>query len=263
MSKHRSVYSNINPGDGDDEGDCGKHHASFSLIFAFTHKKHLVVLILALVLTTVAGAIKPAITVFLGRIFDELANFNAGSITGDELHEKVSTWCIALTGLGIATMLVNGGFFSLWMVFGEMQARSVRDMAFLSLQKKDIEWYDLRVDGIGSLLVRIQTYVTLDPNTCVLTKLHEADKGTSNGDFAASRFLYRGRSRDVGCSGNCPLLFMELSFSHFSFCSPYGNDTRSHHQKAPAGYREAEKGPQRSIEIFLYCNQRGGHSEGL
>jgi len=163
MSKHHRVYSNISPGDGDDEDESGKHRASFPLICAFTHKKHLVVLIPALVLTTVAGAIKPAITIFLGRIFDELANFSAGSITGDELFENVSTWCIALTGLGIATMLVNGGFFSLWMVFGEMQARSVRDKAFVSLEKKDIEWYDLRVDGIGSLLVRIQTYATLDP----------------------------------------------------------------------------------------------------
>ena len=128
------------------------------------HKKHLAVLIPALLLTTIAGAIKPAITIFLGYIFDELANFGSGSTTGDELLKNVSIWCIALTGLGIASMVVNGGFFCLWLVFGEMQAKSVRDTAFISMLEKEMEWYDLRTDGIGSLLVRIQTCVILEHN---------------------------------------------------------------------------------------------------
>jgi ATP-binding cassette, subfamily B (MDR/TAP), member 1 len=172
MSKDRSVYSNIRSGVADDEGDSGAHQASFSSIFAFTHKKNLAVLIPALLLTTIGGAIKPAITIFLGHIFDELASFGSGSTTGDELLKNVSIWCIALTGLGIATMVVNGGFFSLWLVFGEIQARSVRDEAFLSMLEKEMEWYDLRADGVGSLLVRIQTCIILEPNTCVFTNQH-------------------------------------------------------------------------------------------
>jgi ATP-binding cassette subfamily B (MDR/TAP) protein 1 len=169
MSKHRSVYSNISLGDGGDEDDNAMNRGSFSSIFAFTHKKHLAVFIPALVLTTVSGAIKPAISIFLGYIFDELANFGSGSTMGDELLKNMSIWCIALTGLGIATMVVNGGFFSLWLVFGEMQAKSVRDKAFLSMLEKEMEWYDLRADGIGSLLVRIQTCVILEHNACVFT----------------------------------------------------------------------------------------------
>lgn len=58
MSKDRSVYSNVRSGVADDEGDYGAHQASFSSIFAFTHKKHLAVLIPALLLTTIGGAIK-------------------------------------------------------------------------------------------------------------------------------------------------------------------------------------------------------------
>jgi len=161
MSKYRSVFSNIPLGDADDDGDYGAHRASFSSIFAFTHKKHLAVLIPALLLTTLAGTMKPAIAIFLGHIFDELASFGCGSTTGDELLKNVSIWCIALTGLGIATMIVNGGFFSLWLVFGEMQARSLRDKAFRSMLEKEMEWYDLRADGIGSLITRIQTCVIL------------------------------------------------------------------------------------------------------
>jgi ATP-binding cassette, subfamily B (MDR/TAP), member 1 len=167
LSKDHRVYSNTRSGDAGDEDGYGAHRASFSSIFAFTHKKHLAVLIPALLLTTVAGAIKPAITIFLGRIFDELASFGSGSTTEDEFLKNVSIWCISLTGLGIATMVVNGGFFSLWLVFGEMQARSLRDKAFRSMLEKEMEWYDLRKDGIGSLLVRIQTCVTLKLHTWI------------------------------------------------------------------------------------------------
>jgi hypothetical protein len=161
MSRRYSVYSKIQAGDVGGKSDYGAHRTSFSSIFAFTDKKHLAVLIPALLLTTIAGAIKPAVTIFLGLIFDELTNFDSGSIVGNELLKRVSTWCIALTGLGVATMLVNSGFFYLWLVFGEMQARSVQYKSFLSLMEKEMEWYDLRAEGIGSLLVRIQTWVTL------------------------------------------------------------------------------------------------------
>lgn len=170
MPKHYSGYSNPPPGDVNEESDYGAHPASFSSMFAFTDKRHLTVLIPAILLTLIAGAIKPVITVFLGCIFDELASFGSGSIAGEQLLQSVSIWCIALTGLGIATMLVNGGFFGLWLVFGEMQARSVRQKSFLSMLEKEMEWYDLRADGIGSLLVRIQTFVTPEFNICLCAK---------------------------------------------------------------------------------------------
>jgi hypothetical protein len=157
MSKNDSICSNIQSGNTGRELNCGTHRISFSSMFAFTNRKDLKVLIPAVLLTIIAGAMKPAITIFLGQIFEDLASFGSGSITGDELLKSVSLWCTALTGLGVATMLVNGGFFGLWLIFGEMQAKTVRDRSFLCMLEKDMEWYDLREDGIGSLLVRIQT----------------------------------------------------------------------------------------------------------
>jgi ATP-binding cassette, subfamily B (MDR/TAP), member 1 len=130
---------------------------SAASIFSFTTRAHAFVLVPALVLTVLAGAIKPAITIFLGYIFDDLVSFSTGDATEAELLQKISIWCVALTGLGIATMLANGGFFSMWLVFGEMQAKSVRESAFKGMLEKEIEWYDLRADGIGSFLARIQT----------------------------------------------------------------------------------------------------------
>lgn len=163
------IYSNMRPAKGVSEGEDGIVQASLASIFAFTNKKDFTVLIPALLLTTLAGAVKPTITIFLGRIFDELSSFGAGSTTKNELLQNVSVWSIALACLGISTIVVNGGFFSLWLIFGEMQARSVRDKAFISMLGKEIEWYDLREDGIGSLLVRIQTCVLLEHDECIHT----------------------------------------------------------------------------------------------
>lgn len=131
--------------------------ATAKSLFAFTNKGHYFILIPALVLTILAGAIKPTITIFLGYIFDDLVRFSVGDETGGELRQNVSLWCIALTAVGVATMLANGGFFSLWLVFGEMQAQNVRDKAFLGMLEKEPEWYDIQAEGIGSLLVRIQS----------------------------------------------------------------------------------------------------------
>jgi len=59
--------------------------------------------------------------------------------------------------LGGAAWLIEGAFLSSWMVFGELQAKSVREQMFVEMLDKEMEWYDLRQDGIGSLLIRIQT----------------------------------------------------------------------------------------------------------
>ena len=126
-------------------------------IFAFTTKKHFLVLFPAILLATIAGVIRPVLAIFLGYIFDELLSFGTGVSTKSDLLHNITTWTGAIIGVGGATLLTNGAFFLLWLVFGEMQARSVRDMAFVGMLEKEIEWYDLRVDGIGSLLVRLQT----------------------------------------------------------------------------------------------------------
>lgn len=126
-------------------------------IFAFTTKKHVLILFPAILLATIAGAIRPVLAILLGYIFDELLGFGTGDSTPSDLLQNVSTWTVAIAGAGVATLLTNGAFFSLWLVFGEMQARSVRDIAFDSMLEKEMKWYDLRTDGIGSLLIRIQT----------------------------------------------------------------------------------------------------------
>ncbi|KFX93813.1 hypothetical protein V490_04662, partial [Pseudogymnoascus sp. VKM F-3557] len=72
---------------------------------------------------------------------------------------SISKWCIVLTGLGLGSCLANGGFFGLWLVFGESQAKQAREKLFTGLLRREMEWYDLRKDGISPVLIRIQTQV--------------------------------------------------------------------------------------------------------
>lgn len=132
--------------------------ASWGALFNFTDRAHLIVLIPALILSAVSGILPAALAIFLGRYFDGLANFGAGTISDHELVQKVQINTYGLIAIGGATWLMKGGFFTLWLIFGEMQAKNVRDILFQCLLQKDLEWFEMRSTGVGSLLSRSQTY---------------------------------------------------------------------------------------------------------
>lgn len=126
-------------------------------LFNFTKRSHLVVLLPALFLSTVSGILLPALAIFFGKFFDALSSYGAGAINDDELKQKVLTNVYALIALGGATWLMQGGYFTAWLVFGELQAKDVRDTLFQTLLAKDLEWFEMRSTGVGSLLSRLQT----------------------------------------------------------------------------------------------------------
>jgi ATP-binding cassette subfamily B (MDR/TAP) protein 1 len=107
--------------------------------------------------TIVAGVMKPASAIFFGDIFSVLSKFGAGTLDAKATLHQTSIWCIVLVALGIGAWIAEGIFFSAWIIFGELQAQVVRTKLFDALLEKEQEWYDLREDGIGSLLIRIQT----------------------------------------------------------------------------------------------------------
>ena len=125
--------------------------------FAFTTKSHLAVMVPAWLLSMIAGGIKPSLSIFMGFIFDDIAHYVAETSNYSLLIRNISKWCIALTGLGLAACLVNGGFFALCLIFGELQAKNARERLFAGLLKREMQWYDLRKDGISPVLIRIQT----------------------------------------------------------------------------------------------------------
>jgi len=126
-------------------------------LFNFTDRQHLFVLVLALVLSIASGIVIPALAIFLGKIFNLFSHFGAGNLTGRDLVHKVTIDCFGLVGLGSASWILNGGYFMAWLVFGELQAKSVRDKLYANLLEKDLEWFEIRRDGVGALLPRLQT----------------------------------------------------------------------------------------------------------
>ncbi|ESZ90092.1 hypothetical protein SBOR_9525 [Sclerotinia borealis F-4128] len=133
--------------------------ASFRSLFTFTTKKHTFNIVFCIIFAIVSGVLKPISAIFYGNIFGSLINYGGGVITAQETLHRVSRWCIAISVLGGAVWLFEGLFLCSWMVFGELQARSVREKMFAGMLEKDLEWFDLRKDGIGSLLIRIETQI--------------------------------------------------------------------------------------------------------
>ncbi|GKU13822.1 unnamed protein product [Fusarium langsethiae] len=131
--------------------------SSWKQLFAFTKKSHTGALIAALIAAAFSAAFKTILAVILGKIFDIIAGFGNGTYDGDEALARVSDWAFVLFGMGIGNWVASTAFIALWVIFGELQACSIRREIFTSLLSKDMAWFDAQSEGISSLLIRIQT----------------------------------------------------------------------------------------------------------
>ena len=149
--------------------DHGEQHAPLSgpggwkTIFRFTKKSHFVAATPAVFFAAAGGALGPVMAIFLGRFFDAFADYGGGKISPDTLMHRTLKSVYALLGLGVSSIFLNGGLFMAWLSFGEMQAKSVRGELFQALLQKDLEWFEMRESGVGSLLTRLQTYTLILP----------------------------------------------------------------------------------------------------
>ena len=130
--------------------------AGWKALFSFTSKKHLGVLSGAIFFAMIAGLIIPGQSLLFGLIFNQFAKYGSGKISGPALLANVSKYCVYMTALGTGSWFSNALYFMFWLVFGELQARSARDRIFNNLLSKGIIWYDMRRNGVGAFLPRIQ-----------------------------------------------------------------------------------------------------------
>ncbi len=143
------------------DDDKQEHQTSPFSLFSFTSRSHFLTLLIALFLSIASGIVIPVFAVLLGRIFDIFTTFGEDEISGPDLVKKVSTYGIALAGLGLGSGLLNAFYLGFWLLFGELQAKSVREKLFDSMLGKDMEWYDMRKFSIETLISRQQTHVIL------------------------------------------------------------------------------------------------------
>lgn len=131
--------------------------AGWRHLFAFTKKAHFGLALTALVATAFTAGFKTVLAVILGKVFDVIADFGNGTADGPDTLSQISKWCLVLAGLGLGNWLASTAFLSFWIIFGELQASSVRHELFQNLLSKEISWFDTQTEGLSSLLVRIQT----------------------------------------------------------------------------------------------------------
>lgn len=125
-------------------------------LFRFTAKKHLPVLVLGVLLALAAGLSTTALAVLFGKIFNSFTLFGAGTITAELLVNKVTSTCVGLACLGAVNWVLNTGYFTLFILFGELQAASARGRLFEELLKRNLEWFETQQDGTGAFLSSLQ-----------------------------------------------------------------------------------------------------------
>ncbi|OXV11503.1 hypothetical protein Egran_00736 [Elaphomyces granulatus] len=105
------------------------------------------------------GMVMPAFAILLGMLFDTFTNFGSTTISSLQLTEETAKDCKALLGLGIGSLILNGMYLALWVIFGELQAKNIRSRLFSELLDRDLEWFDMQRGGIGALISRLQIQI--------------------------------------------------------------------------------------------------------
>lgn len=131
-------------------------YSSWRSLFEFTKKKHVPTLILGIFLTLAASLVPSVLAVLFGRIFNAYTDFGAGDISGQKLVENVTSGCVGLVSVGAASWVLNGAYFSLFVLFGELQTASARETLFGELLKRNLEWFEMQQDGTGAFLSSLQ-----------------------------------------------------------------------------------------------------------
>lgn len=133
--------------------------APWRALFFFTTKANLPVLVLGMVCSIIAGLASPAQSFIMGKVFDGLTSYATGATTPEELMRHEKKYILYLVGISGASWMFHSLEFMFWLAFGELQAKSARDRLYHGLLEKDIEWYDMRKNGIGALLPRLQAQI--------------------------------------------------------------------------------------------------------
>ncbi|KAK0736033.1 P-loop containing nucleoside triphosphate hydrolase protein [Apiosordaria backusii] len=131
--------------------------STFATLFSFTRPKHIPLILLSFFTASLVAAGRTAYAIMLGKIFEIVSKWGAGSLTPTEFVSQISQWSIYFVLLGLGVWLFSSIDIALWVVSGELRARTTREVMFGALLRKTAGWYDLRGEGVWALLVQVQT----------------------------------------------------------------------------------------------------------
>ena len=133
--------------------------APWRSLFSFTTGSSVSVLVAAISMSLILGAVPPAQSYFIGKIFGTFSTFAAGTLPKHEFTNSEIKYVKYLLILSAVALIGASIDMALWLAFGELQAKSARDGLFRGLLEKDQEWYDMRRNGISALLPRLQARI--------------------------------------------------------------------------------------------------------
>ncbi|EMC94702.1 hypothetical protein BAUCODRAFT_124301 [Baudoinia panamericana UAMH 10762] len=149
--------------DSPDKTEYGEGNAPsatpWKALFFFTTSANLPVLICGVICSAIAGAANPVQSFLIGRLFEGFTQYASGAWTTITLMQEQKKHVLYLVAVAGGSWIFHSLEFMLWLTFGELQAKSARDRLFHGLLERDIEWYDMRKNGIGALLPRLQTQI--------------------------------------------------------------------------------------------------------
>jgi len=131
--------------------------STFATLFSFTRPKHRPLIFLSFFTAAIVAASRTAYAIFLGRIFEIISKWSTGLLNAEEFISEISQWSVYFVLLGLGMWLFSSLDIALWVINGEIRARTTRETMFAALLRKTAGWYDLRGEGVWGLLVQIQT----------------------------------------------------------------------------------------------------------
>ncbi|CAO2657496.1 Nn.00g036220.m01.CDS01 [Neocucurbitaria sp. VM-36] len=197
------------PEASDEQDNASK--VGWKALFSFTTRKHLLVLSAALLSAVIAAATLPVFAIIYGLIFREYTDYGARKIDSSALLGNVTRYCIILTSIVTLNWVANSFYFSLFLTFGELQAKSARDRVFDVLIKKDMTWYDMRETGMAAFLPAVQMHIR-DLQLSVSAPFGEGVQCIVQGLAALAVAFYYSWNLTLVIISTVPLIYLVQAF---------------------------------------------------
>lgn len=142
---------------GSNEVDSKAGRGDWRGLFAFTTRRHIPLLAYAILTSVANGVVAPVMAIYVGKIFQDFADYGGGISTSSELQEVILSNVFVLVGLSVATWIVGSCTFTFWILFGEKQVSNARLRLFDGLLAKPIAYFEASSTGMGAITPRMQT----------------------------------------------------------------------------------------------------------
>jgi ATP-binding cassette subfamily B (MDR/TAP) protein 1 len=130
-------------------------HAPWKALFNFTTRRHVPIVIPAIICSAISGALITVNSYLLGKLFFVFTYFSSGALDEAGFKHEVRRYVLYIILIASLIWLFNSLGFFLWHTFGDLQARSARLRIFRALLTRQIEWFDKRKDGTSALTTRL------------------------------------------------------------------------------------------------------------